>query len=265
MKKLYISLASVLMLGVSFGQTNQVKAKPINSTTPTTLNATVKQHPNQVSTTNPDVSGKNTSTSNIDSQVDGHEFHNCKSHELTKQYYEEQGVWEEFNAAYYEQAAQAKFGSSQNKTPGTNTIAIVFHVVHEGEAVGTGTNVSNAAIMAMYNDLVEDFSLTNADQVNARTGAPYNFTPANPGINFCLATQDPNGVPLSETGVTRIQTTETWFDPDDNSEVNAMKSAPDGQPIWDRNDYLNVWICDISNGAGSGTAGGDYISLTLPY
>ena len=258
MKKLYISLASVLMLGVSFGQTNQVKAKPINSTTPTTLNATVKQHPNQVSTTNPDVSGKNTSTSNIDSQVDGHEFHNCKSHELTKQYYEEQGVWEEFNAAYYEQAAQAKFGSSQNKTPGTNTIAIVFHVVHEGEAVGTGTNVSNAAIMAMYNDLVEDFSLTNADQVNARTGAPYNFTPANPGINFCLATQDPNGVPLSETGVTRIQTTETWFDPDDNSEVNAMKSAPDGQPIWDRNDYLNVWICDISNGAGSGTAGYAY-------
>ena len=251
------------MLGVGFGQTTTVQAKPVTATSPSTLNVNAKQVTTSLQQNNTIINDDNGQIGNLtatnpENNVDGHEFHNCKSHELTKQYYEEQGVWEEFNAAYYQQALEAQNGPNLNKTSGTNTIAIVFHVVHEGEAVGVGTNVSNAAIMAMYNDLVEDFSLTNADQVNARTGAPFNFTPANPGINFCLATQDPNGIPLGETGVTRIQTTETWFDPDDNSEVNAMKSAPDGQPIWDRNDYLNVWICDISNGAGSGTAGYAY-------
>jgi PKD repeat protein len=35
-------------------------------------------------------------------------------------------------------------------------------------------------------------------------------------------------------------------------------SATGGSQIWDRNKYLNVWICDISNGANSGTAGYAY-------
>jgi len=143
-----------------------------------------------------------------------------------------------------------------NKTPGTSTIAVIFHVVHEGETVGTGTNLSNSDIMDVYNDFVEDFSLTNTDQSQARTGLGFN--PANPGINFCLATQDPLGVPLAETGVVRVQTTQTWFDSDNPSEVNAMKSAPLGSPIWDRDKYLNIWICDITNGASSGTAGYAY-------
>lgn len=186
----------------------------------------------------------------------GQENHGiCPNHDKTKEYYESIGMWEEYQQSYLDGIALSQ-NYSQNKTPGTNTIAIIFHVVHEGEPIGTGTNVSNAAIMAMYNDLVEDFSLTNTDQSLARTGLGFN--PVNTGINFCLATQTPAGAPLSETGVTRFQTTETWFDPDNPAEVNAMKSAPFGQPIWDRTKYLNVWICDISNGAGSGVAGYAY-------
>jgi len=257
MRKIYLGLASVLMLSTGFAQDNQHKAKPINQSTPTTVGSQVLPNAHG----NGNQSGTvNTKYNNNDNPNNG--THNCKSHELTQQHYEEQGVWDQFNADYLDAASQMQWSNGGYKTPGTNTISVIFHVVHEGETVGTGTNVSNAAIMNVFNDLVEDFSLTNADQVNARTGAPFNFTPANVGINFCLATQDPNGLPLAETGVTRIQTTETWFDPDDNGEVNAMKSAPLGQPIWDRNDYLNVWICDISNGAGSGTAGYAYRPTT---
>lgn len=35
-------------------------------------------------------------------------------------------------------------------------------------------------------------------------------------------------------------------------------SATGGSDIWDRNRYLNVWICDISDGASAGTAGYAY-------
>ena len=39
-------------------------------------------------------------------------------------------------------------------------------------------------------------------------------------------------------------------------------SATGGSQIWNRNNYLNVWICDITNGAGSGTAGYAYRPTT---
>lgn len=265
MKKIYVSLMSLLVMSVGYGQVNQVKAKPIKpsliNTTPLSVNLDVSGKQTNASTVSN--AGQNLAPiSNNGNQNTSNQQHHCKSHELTKAYYESIGDWDTYQQGYLDAAAQMQ-NYVQNKTTGPSNVAIVFHVVHEGEPVGTGTNVSNADIMAMYNDLVEDFSLTNADQSNARTGAPFNFTPANPAINFCLATQDPNGLPLAETGVTRIQTTQTWFDSDNPSEVNAMKSAPLGQPIWDRNDYLNVWICDISNGASSGTAGYAYRPTTV--
>lgn len=263
MNKLYLLLVSIMMLSSGFGQTTTTgqqsnklnsQSKTINETAPTILPNTGAIMPQTAKHGSTGIVTK-TPTTNINKTTnhDSHEF--CKSHELTKAMYDEQGVYDAFYQDYLNGAQQAKY-YTQPKTPGTNTIAIIFHVVNEGEPLGTGTNVSNAAIMTVYNDLVEDFSLTNADQSLARTGLGFN--PANPGINFCLATQDPLGVPLTETGVTRITTAQSWFDSDNPAEVNAMKSAPLGQPIWDRNKYLNVWICDITNGAGSGTAGYAY-------
>ena len=253
MKKIYLSFAAIVLLSSGFAQVN---LKPINQPlTPKVFNQTLT-HPganqNIGNTNNPGAAG------NVLNPNNGH---NCKSHELTQQHYEEQGLWNQFNTDYLNAAQNTSTQTEYQKTPGPNMISVIFHVIHEGEPLGTGTNVSNAAIMNVYQDIVEDFSLTNADQTNARTG--FGFIPSDAGINFCLATQDPMGNPLAETGVTRFQTTETWFDPDDPSEVNAMKAAPFGQPIWNRNLYLNVWICDISNGAGSGTAGYAYRPSTV--
>lgn len=187
----------------------------------------------------------------------GHEH--CPTHDLSKEYWEAAGMsWEE-QLANRDAGIAASKGWGDMKTPGTNTIAVIFHVVHDaGDALGTGTNVSNAAIMNVFNDLVEDYSLTNADASDAR-GA-FGFTPHNPEINFCLATQEPDGTPLVETGIIRVPTTEDWYD-SDGGEENKMKSSTlpaTGSDIWDRNKYLNVWICDISNGAASGTAGYAY-------
>jgi len=194
----------------------------------------------------------------------------CPTHRLTKAHYESLGMsWEDY--LHHQEVGIAKSQSMKHigggglKTPGTNTIAVIFHVVHKNtHPLGTGTNVPNALIMTVFNDLVEDYSLTNADQVNARSA--FGFIPDNPGINFCLATQTEAGVPLAETGVIRVPTAEDWYDSDGGEENEMKASATGGSQIWNRNKYLNVWICDISNGAGSGTAGYAYkpTSTLLP-
>ena len=68
----------------------------------------------------------------------------CSSYELTKKYYESIGKWEEFNQMYLEEAQKTK-PFANTKTPGVNTIAVIFHVVHNPN--NPAENVSNAAIM----------------------------------------------------------------------------------------------------------------------
>ena len=177
----------------------------------------------------------------------------CASHELTKKYYESQGKWDFFNESYLEEASKTKPFQTL-KTPGVNTIAVIFHVVHNPN--NPAENVSNALIMQVFNDIQEDFQLMNQDAVNARTN--FGFVPADVNINFCLATKTPAGVPLAEQGVIRVSTTEDYYNHNGGEENKMKASATGGSQIWDRNKYLNVWICDISNGANSGTAGYAY-------
>ncbi len=181
----------------------------------------------------------------------------CKSHELTKNYYESIGAWDAFNEEYQYSTAHSKVPPSA-KTPGVNNISVIFHVVHNPN--NPAENVSNALIMQVFNDIQQDFQLLNADASNARTS--FGFTPADANINFCLATRTPAGVPLSETGVIRVSTTEDWYNSDGGEENKMKASATGGSQIWNRNNYLNVWICDISNGAGSGVAGYAYRPTT---
>ncbi len=185
----------------------------------------------------------------------GSGVHHCATHNLNQQHYADRGLLQQFNQESYA-AAQNISTSGFQRTPGVNEISVIFHVVHNPN--NPAENVSNALIMQVYNDLVEDFLLLNANAANARTGAPFNFTPANPNINFCLATKDPLDNPLTELGVVRVATTEDWYDSNGGEENKMKAAATGGSDIWDRNDYLNIWICDISNGAGSGTAGYAY-------
>jgi PKD repeat protein len=117
-------------------------------------------------------------------------------------------------------------------------------------------NVSNALIMQVFNDIQEDFQLLNQDAASARTNL--DFVPADVNINFCLATKDAAGAPLAEQGVIRVSTNEDYYNHSGGEENKMKASATGGSQIWDRNKYLNVWICDISNGANSGTAGYAY-------
>ena len=61
-------------------------------------------------------------------------------------------------------------------------------------------------------------------------------------INFCLANRDPSG--NATTGIVRVQTSQSSFSTND-----GMKSAASGgSNAWSTNQYLNIWVCNMSGG-----------------
>jgi hypothetical protein len=256
MKKIKLNSLALIACSVlshlSQGQNQQLNQSP-------SLNSPSSQTTSPVNTgifgstrTAPNGSSLNvTHVTPINSQPSTNGQHSCKTHELNQQHYQDRGILDEFNQNYMS-TAQSMVNYNAPKTAGVNEISVIFHVVHNPN--NPSENVSNAQIMALYNDITDDFQALNLGTVRPGFG----FTPADANINFCLATQTPAGAPLAEIGVVRVSTTEDFYD-SNNGEENKMKSsATGGSQIWNRNNYLNVWICDITNGAGFGTAGYAY-------
>ncbi|MFZ4783923.1 MAG: fibronectin type III domain-containing protein [Flavobacteriales bacterium] len=116
------------------------------------------------------------------------------------------------------------------------TIPVVVHIVWN-----TATeNISDAQIQSQIDVLNADFRKLNADASSVPSAFSGLASDAN--IEFCLATIDPSGNPT--TGVTRTQTSTTAFGTNDQ----VKSSTTGGVNAWDRNSYLNIWVCDISGG-----------------
>ncbi len=171
----------------------------------------------------------------------------CTAHTITQRWLQEQG-----RPTDLQQAIRAT-AKGERKGGGTPTVPVVVHVVWNNAS----ENVSDALIQEMLTILNEDYQALNSDYDEVR--AAFLNDRGNPDIQFCLAQVDPNGA--ATTGITRTQTSQTWFDPD--TETNDMKSAPDGIAPWNTEEYLNIWICDISSGATGGfvTAGYAYLPV----
>lgn len=116
------------------------------------------------------------------------------------------------------------------------TIPVVVHVVHFNNA----QNISDAQILSQIDVLNDDFRRTNADASN--TPSAFLSVASDCEINFCMASQDPSG--NATNGIQRRQTTVNGFGTNDN--VKFFSSG--GLDIWDRNKYLNIWVCNLSGG-----------------
>ena len=141
-----------------------------------------------------------------------------------------------------------------NSLPGAEvvyTVPVVVNVIHLGEPVGTGTNISDLQVLSAIDNLNAAY----------RNQSPY--TGSDTEINFCLAVQDPSGNPT--TGINRINGTGTCSSGDcyetvgitDNNEV-AVKALSN----WGDVNYYNFWIVSEidDNGGGGGTQGYAYFS-----
>ncbi len=122
-------------------------------------------------------------------------------------------------------------------------LPVVVHVIHSGTAVGAGLNISDAQIQSQIEILNEDFRKLNSDT----SLIPSAFRPVagDCEINFCLAKTDPNG--NLTTGVNRInRVTQGWTTPPySQTYINAtIKPAT----IWNPNQYLNIWVTNLSGG-----------------
>ena len=119
------------------------------------------------------------------------------------------------------------------KQRGIKTIPVVVHVIYRT----ANENISDAQILSQIDILNKDFRKLNTDWTN--TPAPFINSVADCGVQFCLAQVDPNGNPT--TGIVRVPTTVTTFTAND-----AVKyTAQGGDDAWDRNKYLNIWVCNM--------------------
>lgn len=120
------------------------------------------------------------------------------------------------------------------------TLPVVFHVIYyEGDSAKQ--NVPDSVLISQLEVLNEDYRRMNADTINTRDI----FKPmaADIGIEFVLATVDPDGNPTN--GITRTKTTTDGFNP--LTGFDKMKaSATGGVDPWPADKYFNIWICDMS-------------------
>lgn len=125
-------------------------------------------------------------------------------------------------------------------------IPVVFHIIHNGDPMGTDENLSDSIILEQLSRINTDFSGSNPDS----SLIPSEFSPvfADTQIKFCLAKKDTSG--NFTTGIIRHQYAANDFD---EAEINSIIKP---QTIWNRNDYLNIWIVKFGGNLASNLVNG---------
>ena len=149
-------------------------------------------------------------------------------------------------AAAFEQRLQQKIQERRvlnlaGRITGTvYQIPVVVHIIHNGEPVGEGTNISAEQVYSQIEVLNEDFRKRNPDASNIRD----QFAPiqGDVEVEFVLALEDENGNPLAEPGITRFQGSQTVYS------TGAFDALV--KPITQFNPYryANFWTANLETG-----------------
>ncbi|MEM9052561.1 MAG: M43 family zinc metalloprotease, partial [Bacteroidota bacterium] len=140
------------------------------------------------------------------------------------------------------------------------TIPVVVHVIHTGESVGSGTNITDEQIWSAINGLNEDFRKmagTNGDGDGADIR-----------VEFCLAQRDPSG--NATTGINRISgCSVTDYCSEGITAGNgqgANELTVKNLSRWPNQEYYNIWVVNEieNNNGGSGIQGYAYFPTTSP-
>jgi hypothetical protein len=128
----------------------------------------------------------------------------------------------------------APTGKGGNPGSSLITIPVVVHIVYNTAA----QNISDAQVRSQIEVLNRDYQKLNPDT----TAIPeyYSSFAANCGFRFVLAGLDTNGRPT--TGIVRKHTNISAFSIQDDVKF----SARGGDDAWDRDEYLNIWVCNLT-------------------
>lgn len=122
------------------------------------------------------------------------------------------------------------------------TIPVVVHVIHNGEQIGEGSNISQEQVNSQIEVLNEDF--------RRLLGTPgYNTNPvgADTEIEFCLAQFDPSGNEMAEPGIDRVNRNAAGFTSPSYS-TSYINNTIKPNTIWNPDNYCNMWVCSITGG-----------------
>jgi hypothetical protein len=135
------------------------------------------------------------------------------------------------------------------------TLPVVFHIVHNTAE----ENVSDAAVYDQLAILNEHFLRLNSGLFDVP--AAFRGQSSSPLIQFCLAQQDPNGLPTS--GIERFYTDSTEFPSGCGPNIPCLYlSDMGGADEWDKEKYINIWVADLSApSAGVGFSKHPYIGM----
>lgn len=175
----------------------------------------------------------------------------------------------------FDEAKRIAANSATSRSNDLLQVQVVVHVVHNTEV----QNISDELIYEQIAILNEDFQSLNPDQENARD--IFKSIAGNAGIEFVLATEDPDGNPTS--GITRTQTeVESFVDLDldlstileasaecgldftciqekilvggleESAESGGVQmddvknSEKGGIDPWDTDRYINIWVTNLN-------------------
>ncbi|WP_103071967.1 zinc metalloprotease [Aquimarina sediminis] len=125
-------------------------------------------------------------------------------------------------------------------------IPVVIHVINPPSFPFV---ISDQKIHSQIDVLNQDFRKKNPDHV--KTPDEFKDLVADVGIEFYIATKDPNGQPT--TGITRTESDISGFSGDDITgelpieEYKLFFTNKGGKDIWPSNKYLNIYIADLSD------------------
>ncbi len=115
-------------------------------------------------------------------------------------------------------------------------IPVVVHVIHNGEPIGTGPNISEAQILSQIKVINADFNRKNSDAI--KTPPEFAALAGSVEIEFVLAKRNPDG--LATNGIVRVNGGRNSWTMNDNY---ALKSTS----YWAAEQYLNIWVCNLTD------------------
>ncbi|ADB40203.1 M43 family zinc metalloprotease [Spirosoma linguale] len=121
------------------------------------------------------------------------------------------------------------------------TIPVVIHVVHNGEAVGSGRNISRAQVQAQLTTLNEDFRRKAGTR-----GFNDNPLGADIEIEFCPAIVNPQGQSMAEPGIDRYNGNRA------NWNRNDIEGILKPSSYWNPDKYYNIWVVDLNDAVAGG-------------
>ncbi|WEK68371.1 MAG: M43 family zinc metalloprotease [Candidatus Chryseobacterium colombiense] len=124
--------------------------------------------------------------------------------------------------------------TSKSTNGGIITIPVVVHVIHNGEAYGTGANITDEQVQSQITVMNQDYR-----RMAGTRGYNTNAVGADTMIQFALAKVDMNGNPTN--GIDRVNLCSTSWSQDNIDEYVKPTT------IWNPTQYMNMWSVRFSN------------------